>query len=57
MDGESNPTDVAPSYEASNTEKEAENKLLEELIKRLTPLLLNKINDLITDAMNCKCCS
>jgi hypothetical protein len=39
---------------AETTNQEA---VIDELVKRLTPLLIEKIEQLITDALACKCCS
>jgi hypothetical protein len=57
---QSNPTNVAQSEVAETIETTGNNSseaILEELMRRLGPRIMDRITELINEALACKCCS
>jgi hypothetical protein len=56
MNVQPNQSDPIAPPPIPSAETDADNRIIEELLRRLTPRLIERINQMITDALACKCC-
>jgi hypothetical protein len=56
-DSSVSPRQVVRNPEERGRREVETNEIIDEMMRRLTPILMDKISQMITDVMACKCCS